>query len=155
MRTKNSGVYMWMEMPYHEDVSMALFSVSTPTAPAAAWNDLAQDEGQLSVDVFRDQDSLLIRSPIAGVEASELDIALHGDLLTIRGTRHPIEPVQEDDWFYRECYWGPFSRSLILPVDIYPERTEATILNGILTIRIPIRVEQSRVRVQALDLGGE
>ena len=47
---------------------------------------------------------------------------------------------------------GPFSRSLVLPLDVYPERTEATILNGILTIRIPIRAEQHRLRVRALDI---
>ena len=131
---------------------MPLFSVPPTTAPAPNWNELATDEGQLAVDVYREQDELIIRSPIAGVEVDELDLAIHGDLLTIRGERKPLGPVQEDDWFYRECYWGPFSRSLVLPLDVYPERTEATILNGILTIRIPIRVEQHRVRVRALDL---
>ena len=131
---------------------MPLFSVPPTTAPAPNWNELATDEGQLAVDVYREQDELIIRSPIAGVEVDELDLAIHGDLLTIRGERKPLGPVQEDDWFYREGYWGPFSRSLVLPLDVYPERTEATILNGILTIRIPIRVEQHRVRVRALDL---
>lgn len=148
---KNSGVYMWMKMPYHRDVSMPLFSVSHPTAAAENWNELANDEGQLAVDVYREHGDLLIRSPIAGVEADELDLSIHGDLLTIRGTRQPLGPAQEDDWFYHECYWGPFSRSIVLPLDIYPERTEATILNGILTIRIPIRVEQHRLHVRALD----
>ncbi len=132
--------------------SMPLFSVSTTTAPPSAWNDLASDEGQLAVDVYREQDELLIRSPIAGVDVEELDLSIHGDLLTIRGERKPLGPVQEDDWFYKECYWGPFSRSLVLPLDVYPERTEATILNGILTIRIPIRAEQHRLRVRALDI---
>jgi HSP20 family protein len=131
---------------------MPLFSVPATTASATDWNELATDEGQLAVDVYREQDELIIRSPIAGVEVDELDLAIHGDLLTIRGERKPLGPAQEDDWFYRECYWGPFSRSLVLPLDVYPERTEATILNGILTIRIPIRVEQHRVRVHALDL---
>ena len=142
---------MWMEMPYHSHVSMPLFSVSSNTAPAEQWNELANDEGQLAVDVYREHDHLIIRSPIAGIEADELDLSIHGDLLTIRGTREPLGPEREDDWFYRECYWGPFSRSLILPMDVYSERTEATILNGILTIRIPIRVEQHRVRVRAMD----
>jgi HSP20 family protein len=130
---------------------MPLFSVSPTNAPVENWDGLANDEGQLAVDVYREHGALIIRSPIAGVEADELDLSIHGDLLTIRGSRKPLGPPQEDDWFYRECYWGPFSRSLILPLDIHPEKTEATILNGILTIRIPIRVEQHRVRVRALD----
>lgn len=132
--------------------SMPVFSVSANTAPLSAWNTLASDEGQLAVDVYRERDELMIRSPIAGVDVEELDISLHGDLLTIRGERKPLGPVQEDDWFYKECYWGPFSRSFVLPLDVYPEQTEATILNGILTIRIPIRMETSRLRVRALDI---
>lgn len=131
---------------------MPLFSVSTTTAPTSAWNELASDDGQLAVDVYREQGELIIRSPIAGVEVDELDLSIHGDLLTIRGERKSLGPIQEDDWFYKECYWGPFSRSLVLPLDVYPEQTEATILNGILMIRIPIRIEQHRLRVRALDI---
>lgn len=131
---------------------MPLFSVSTTTASTSDWNELASEEGQLAVDVYRDQDELLIRSPIAGVDVDELDISINGDLLTIRGERKPLGPLQEDDWFYKECYWGPFSRSLVLPLDVYSEKTEATILNGILTIRIPIRMEQHRLQVRALDV---
>lgn len=145
-------MYRQTEIPYDNLVSMSLFSASSAPAPTHSWNELTSDEGQLAVDVYRAEEELIIRSPIAGVEVDELDISIHGDLLTIRGERKSLGPLQEDDWFYRECYWGPFSRSLVLPLDIYPERTEATILNGILTIRIPIRVEQHRLRVRALDL---
>ena len=141
-----------MEMTYDNRDSMAVFSVQTTTAPASSWNDLTTDEGQLAVDVYRDQEELIIRSPIAGVDVDELDLSIHGDLLTIRGERKALGPTQDEDWFYSECYWGPFSRSLVLPLDVYPERTEATILNGILTIRLPIRHEEQRVRVRALDL---
>lgn len=101
------------------------------------------EEGRLSLDVFRDHDQLVIRTPVAGVGVEDLDIAVDGDLLTIRGERHAQAPAHEEDWFYRECYWGSFSRSVILPMDVHAERVQAALKNGVLEIRFPIR-EQGR-----------
>ena len=51
--------------------------------PEADW--LAQPpEGRLALDMFRDNNALVIRTPVAGVEVPDLDIAIDGDLLTIR-----------------------------------------------------------------------
>jgi HSP20 family protein len=117
------------------------------TEPTAEWVP-TQDEGQLNVDVFRDGDELVIRSTVSGVDPDELDIAIHDDLLTIRGSRTQKHEVNEDDWFYRECYWGAFSRSIILPFDVYSERTQASLKNGLLEIRLPIREAEHRVRIK-------
>jgi HSP20 family protein len=109
------------------------------------------DEGQLSVDIFRDGNYLVVRSTVAGVEPEDLDIAIHGDLLTVRGARAMREEVNEDDWFYRECYWGIFSRSLVLPFDVIPERAEAKLKNGILEIRLPIRTQNFALKISEFE----
>lgn len=107
-------------------------------SPEQDW--LAQpEEGRLALDVFRDGETLIIRTPVAGVDVQDLDIAVDGDLLTIRGARHEIRPIHDEDWFYRECYWGAFSRSVILPVDVHADRVQASLTQGILEIRLPIR----------------
>jgi HSP20 family molecular chaperone IbpA len=59
------------------------------------------DEGQLSLDVFRDKNDLVIRSTVAGVTPKDLDISIHGDLLTIRGKRESSKDISEDQWYYR------------------------------------------------------
>jgi len=97
------------------------------------------NEGQLSLDVFRDGDSLVVRSTVAGAKPEDLDISVNGDLLTIRGKRESGREVEEDRWFYRECYWGAFSRSIVLPYEVASDLAEASLKNGILEIRIPIR----------------
>lgn len=97
------------------------------------------EEGRLALDVFRDQDTLVIRTPVAGVQVQDLDIAVDGDLLTIRGTRHETRPIHDEDWFYRECYWGAFSRSVILPIDVHADRVQASLTHGVLEVRLPIR----------------
>jgi len=105
-------------------------------------------EGQLSVDVFRDGDALVVRSTVAGVKPEDLDIAIHGDLLTIRGRRSLIKEVPEDDWFYRECFWGAFSRSIVLPYEVATDLAQATLKNGVLEIRIPVREQGKKIAVK-------
>ena len=108
----------------------------------------AMEDGQLSIDVFREGDMLVIRSLVAGVEPDDLDISVNGDLLTIRGKREQSKQSTADDWFYQECYWGSFSRSIVLPYHVAADLTEAQIKNGILEVRIPIKTGDKQVKVK-------
>ncbi|HBE90516.1 MAG: hypothetical protein A3E37_04310 [Candidatus Andersenbacteria bacterium RIFCSPHIGHO2_12_FULL_46_9] len=116
----------------------------TETEPEEDYNDEAdttkegdEQEGQLTVDVFQDDTNVVIQSTIAGVSPDDLDVSITNDMVTIRGERRRGYDVDEENFFYQECYWGTFSRSIILPVEIDADRAEAKIKNGILTIRIP------------------
>jgi HSP20 family protein len=106
------------------------------------------EEGQLSVDIFRDGDMLVIRSLVAGVAPDDLDVSISSDLLTIRGKREHGKQVTAEDWFYRECYWGSFSRSIVLPCHVASDSAEAQLKNGLLEIRIPIRSDGRQVKVK-------
>jgi HSP20 family molecular chaperone IbpA len=96
-----------------------------------------EQEGQLTVDVFHDDSHIIVQSTVAGVTPEDLDVSITNDMVTIRGERRRTHKVDPEDYFYQECYWGPFSRSIILPVEIDADRAEARIKNGILTIKIP------------------
>ena len=94
-------------------------------------------EGQLSVDVYQTSTAIVIKSTIAGVKPQDLDITLNNDVITIRGRRTPDTAVAAEDYVYQECYWGGFSRSIVLPVEVYAERVEASLKNGVLTVVLP------------------
>lgn len=96
-----------------------------------------EQEGQLTVDVFQDDQNIIVQSTIAGVSPEDLDVSITNDMVTIRGERRQQFDADHEDYFYQECYWGTFSRSIILPVEIDADRAEAKIKNGVLTIRIP------------------
>ena len=101
-------------------------------------NNIFESEGQLVVDIFEDDKNFVVLSAIAGVQISNLDISVEEDMMIIKGNRqNPHEKNPGKKYFYQECYWGTFSRSIILPVEIDADRAEAKIKNGILTIRIP------------------
>jgi len=95
-----------------------------------------ETEGQLAIDVFQTDKKIIIKSTIAGVKPEDLKISLHHDLLTIKGQRSLKEEVNEEDYLYRECYWGSFSRSIILPAEVDNRRVEAELESGVLTITL-------------------
>jgi HSP20 family protein len=106
---------------------------------------LTESEGQLTIDVYQTPNEIVIKSTIAGVKPEDIDISITNDMITIKGRRQKDEEVKEEDYYYQECYWGPFSRSVILPVDVEVDRADASMKNGILTIRLP-KVEKVKTK---------
>ncbi|MBI2591190.1 MAG: Hsp20/alpha crystallin family protein [Candidatus Brennerbacteria bacterium] len=96
-----------------------------------------EGEGQLTVDVFQNENEIIIQSTIAGVNQEDLEININAESVSISGQRHREEKISEKDYFYQECFWGRFSRSVILPQEIDPEHSTAQLKNGVLTIRLP------------------
>lgn len=94
-------------------------------------------EGQLTVDVYQNEDWIVVQSTIAGVDSENLEINITNESVTIHGKREKIEKIDEKDYFYQECFWGRFSRSIILPQEVDPEKSTASLKNGVLTIRMP------------------
>lgn len=104
---------------------------------AQALREPTEADGQLTVDVFQDDDNLYVQSAVAGVGPEDLDITITKDSVTIKGKRARTHTVKERDFFYQECFWGAFSRSIILPEEVDPDRSHATLKNGILTVKLP------------------
>lgn len=110
------------------------------------------EEGQLSVDVYQTPTHLVVMSTIAGVKNADLEVGMQGDVLTIRGQRATGIDIPESDYLVKECYWGNFSRSIVLPVEVKGEEAVAQITNnGVLTIKLP-KVQRSRnITVKIVD----
>ena len=106
-------------------------------------------EGHLTIDVFQTEDEIVIQSTIAGVDTNELDISVTNDMVTIKGKRAPEQKLKPSDYYWQELYWGPFSRSIILPVDVDADAAKAAMKNGLLTIRLPKldRVKTKKIRI--------
>ncbi|TSC52717.1 MAG: HSP20 family protein [Parcubacteria group bacterium LiPW_41] len=123
---------------------------SDPKAPAM---DEQSDEieGQLTVDVYQDGDDIVVQSTVAGVSPDDLDIHITPESVTVKGSREKSQKIEDKDYFYQECFWGRFSRSVILPVEVDPEKSTAIVKNGVLTVRMPRlnRQKGKKVKVKA------
>ena len=120
--------------------------------PEDDWDDASVEEetgeGQLTIDVYQTDEDIVIKSTIAGVKPEDLDVSINNDMLTIKGERKFEDEVSEDNFYYQECYWGGFSRSVVLPVDVVPEKIEATLKNGILTVKLPKAATNKTKRIK-------
>lgn len=143
-----------------EDLASALFNTNdTPTAkPAAAQAATPQpaapavkeDEydtvpGQLAVDVYETADQLIIKARTAGVNRNDLDVSIADGVLTISGTLSSGDDTEATHWHVQECYWGEFSRTLVLPVAVKEDEVKAILKDGVLTIAFnKVKQEQAR-----------
>ena len=132
-------------------VKAAMGPASARVGTSTAKNDAAiEPEGQLTIDVYQTPSDIVIESAVAGVDPDDLDIQVAADSVTIKGTRKREQQVKEEDYLYQECYWGKFSRSIILPQEIDAENAVATFgKNGILKIQLP---KLSRTKAKKLKV---
>lgn len=84
---------------------------------------------------FDDGDSIFVYCQLPGVEEKDLEIHLHNNLLTLKGTR--VSGAPEDYAILRqERDIRPFSRTFNLPVEIDAGKTAATLKNGLLMVKL-------------------
>lgn len=110
------------------------------------------EEGELSVDVYQTQSEIIIEAMVAGVKPEDLHLSITRDMITIKGRRDANTQVGADDYFYKELYWGPFARSILLPHEIEIEEAEAVEKHGLLIIRMPKidKARQSKIKVKSI-----
>lgn len=106
-------------------------------------------QGELVVDVFETNENFVVLAAIAGVQIKDLDISLEKDMMVIKGNRcDPHAEGPDKKYFYQECYWGPFSRKIILPENIDIDKADAQMDKGVLTIKIPKNEASGKVAIK-------
>jgi len=100
-------------------------------------NEIFAQAGELVVDVFETGAEFVVLAAIAGVQIKDLDISLEKEMMVIKGNRCDPHAHPDKKYFYQECYWGPFSRKIVLPENIDIDGADAQIDKGILTVKIP------------------
>ncbi len=104
-----------------------------------------EEEGQLAVDVFQTPSEIIIQAVVAGVKPDDLDVSITQDMVTLRGRRQKQREISTEDYYYQELYWGIFARSILLPQEVDADSAEATLKNGVLTIKLP-KLDKNRVQ---------
>ncbi len=110
------------------------------------------EEGELSVDVYQTPTEIIIEAMVAGVKPEDLHLSITRDMVTIKGRREGNSQVSGDDYFYKELYWGAFSRTILLPHEIEIEDAEAVEKHGLLILRLPKldKARQAKVKVKSI-----
>lgn len=116
-------------------------SVSVPveqeieeTAEEEWTDDTDEFPGQLAVDMYETADKLIVKARTAGIERKDLDVSISDNILSISGVLNGGEDDRATQWHIQECYWGEFSRTIALPVQIKEDGVDAVLKDGVLTV---------------------
>jgi HSP20 family protein len=104
-------------------------------------------DGELVVDVFETNSDFVVSAAIAGVQIKDIDISLEKEMMVIKGNRCDPHDHPDKKYFYQECYWGPFSRKIVLPENIDIDKADAQMDKGVLTIKIPKNEDTGRGKI--------
>lgn len=131
-----------------EDDAAATDDDDAAEQPAPTEDEWDQDEpvaGQLAVDVYETKEKLFVKGRVAGVNKTDLDVSISDNTLTVKGTLSSGTEEGVENYFLQECYWGEFSRSIVLPVQVKEDEIEAVLKDGVLTISFA-KVKQDTVK---------
>lgn len=95
-------------------------------------------QADLAVDVYEENNTVIAKMSLPGVEESEIDIAIEDDVLHISGAREEEEEVDKKDYYSKEIRRGSFARTVRLPKAVEADKAEANYEDGVLQITMPI-----------------
>jgi HSP20 family protein len=118
-----------------------------------AETDLMSGAWSPSVDIFENQNEIVLEAELAGLKPEDVEISIENNVLTIRGERK-FEKKEEGDNFHRvERSYGSFTRSFTLPPTVQTENVTAEFENGVLRLVLAKREEAKprRIEIKAVD----
>lgn len=106
--------------------------------------------GLLAAEVREDEEEIVVRLEVPGMEKDQFDISLYDDVLVVRGEKHIQREESKGRYQIMERAYGRFERAIPLNAEVDVERAKAKYKRGVLTIRLPRaeRNSQRRITVQ-------
>ncbi|MCZ6689342.1 MAG: Hsp20/alpha crystallin family protein [Planctomycetota bacterium] len=103
------------------------------------------------LDVAETETAVVVKVELPGLEASDLDISIKDDVLTIQGEKKSEKEEKGRNFHRMERSYGSFSRSVALPSEVDGEKVKATYTNGVLEVHLE-KKEETRKREIKVEL---
>jgi HSP20 family protein len=114
---------------------------------------LATREPNLDLDLYEEKDQIVVKAEMPGFTKDDIQISIADNALTIKGEKKKEEEDSGKDYYRSERVYGAFTRILVLPAEINPDKVQATFKNGVLEIRLPksedAKKKEIKVKVQS------
>ncbi len=103
------------------------------------WNPMESMRGMSSpaFESYIDNDQLVVRADLPGIDPKDVEVTVSGDVLTVRGKRERTQEEKKRDYIHREVSYGSFERSMTLPKGVDAEQIKASYKNGVLELTMP------------------
>lgn len=104
--------------------------------------DLSHSSWNPAVDIYEDDDAIVIKAELPGIDKDQITIDVKDRVLILKGERNSENEVEEENFYRRERVYGKFERAFTLPASIDPESVKANFKDGVLKIDVPKPEEQ-------------
>ena len=111
-------------LPKRSDVDDASY------LPGRSW-------AMLGGDVFEDDDRLVVRLEVPGLDKEDIDIEVSDDALVIKGEKRFEQESTEGRWRVMQCAYGSFRRVVPLSAPVKADKAHAAYKDGVLRVELP------------------
>jgi len=104
----------------------------------------------MAVDVFDDDDKVVVRIEAPGMRRDDFNVELQGDVLSVWGEKQFDQEATRGRYSVVQCAYGSFRRNVVLPVPVKPDKTKASYRDGVLRIEL-LKADVARARRIAVN----
>jgi HSP20 family protein len=90
-----------------------------------------------ALDVSETKDAVLVKAEVPGMDAQDIELSLHGEVLTLKGEKEQDQEQKDEHYYRMERSYGAFARAVRLPASVDGSKVAATFKNGLLTVTLP------------------
>ena len=101
-----------------------------------------------AIDVAEEEDAIIVRAGVPGCKADDINISVHGNVLTISGEKKLSEEKKEKGYYHVESTYGTFRREVTLPTDVNQSKVDASYKDGVLSITLPKAEKAKAIKVK-------
>jgi len=101
-----------------------------------------------AIDVAEKDDAVLVRAEVPGCTPDDIEISVYGNTLTLSGEKKESHEDKRDGYYHLESTYGSFRRDIPMPAEVDPDKIEAVVKDGVLSVTLPKAERSKAVKVK-------
>jgi len=107
-----------------------------------------------AVDIYEDNNKVVLKLEVPGIEEKDLDVRVENNTLTVKGERKFEKEEKEENFHRIERRYGSFYRAFTLPSTVDTEHVGASYNAGVLKLELSKKPEAQPKQIK-VNVGGE
>jgi len=101
-----------------------------------------------AIDVAEKDDAVVVRAEVPGCTPDDIEISVYGNTLTLSGEKKESHEDKRDGYYHLESTYGSFRRDIPMPAEVDPDKIEAVVKDGVLSVTLPKAEKSKAVKVK-------
>lgn len=101
-----------------------------------------------AIDILEEDDGIVMKAEVPGMSAEDIHVHVENNVLTLTGERSFEREESEDRYHRVERSFGKFTRAFVLPKNVDGESIQASLGEGVLTLKLPKRAVSEKRRIE-------